>query len=72
MDKTKKDTPVQIRWNEYARGFYCPSCVTGTSANAKKCKHCGQILLPYLEKGSEQLAKHGIIELEKEEISDEE
>jgi len=41
-----KDTPIKIQWNEYARGFYCPSCFTGTASDTEQCKYCGQKLLP--------------------------
>lgn len=43
-----KNKPAKIQWSDYDRGFYCPTCNFGTTINAKKCKHCGQILLPYL------------------------
>jgi len=41
----KKDKPIKIQWNEYARGFYCPSCFTGTASDTEQCKYCGQKLL---------------------------
>lgn len=40
-----KNTPIKIQWNEYARGFYCPSCLTGTANNTSECRYCGQKLL---------------------------
>jgi len=43
---TNKDKPIKIQWNEYARGFYCPICFTGTASNTQQCKYCGQKLLP--------------------------
>ncbi len=42
-----KNKPIKIQWNEYARGFYCPTCITGLAQyNIKQCPYCGQILLP--------------------------
>lgn len=43
-----KDKPAKIKWSDLDRGFYCPSCHYGTAADTSKCKHCGQLLLPYL------------------------
>lgn len=40
-----KDKPIKIAWNEYARGFYCPTCLTGVENKTHKCKYCGQQLL---------------------------
>lgn len=40
-----KDTPVKIKFSEVARGFYCPTCLTGTYNKKHKCDHCGQLLL---------------------------
>lgn len=42
-----KSIPKKIKWNERARGFYCPTCATGISMKANKCKYCGQKLIPY-------------------------
>lgn len=47
--RAHKEAPVKIQWNERARGFYCPTCNTGTSMKAEKCNYCGQLLLPYLD-----------------------
>ncbi len=44
--KVNKEIPIKICWNEYARGFYCPTCMTGTSLDKKKCSYCGQLFLP--------------------------
>jgi len=44
-----KNKPVKIQWNEIARGFYCPTCSTGTAVNTKKCGYCGQLLIGYWE-----------------------
>ena len=30
-----KDNPVQIKWNEKARDFYCLTCSTGTAVDTK-------------------------------------
>ena len=45
-----KNVPVKIAWNEYARGFYCPTCRTGTTSDTKKCGYCGQLLISYFGK----------------------
>lgn len=45
-----KNKPVQIQWNERARGFYCPTCDTGTAVDTKKCGYCGQLLIGYFDK----------------------
>ena len=44
-----KNKPIKIQWSDYDRGFYCPTCNTGTSMKAEKCSYCGQLLLPYLD-----------------------
>ena len=43
-----KNKPVKIKFSDYNREFYCPTCDFGTAIDTEKCKHCGQILLPYL------------------------
>ena len=43
-----KNKPIKIKWSDYNRGFYCPTCHYGTAIDTPKCKHCGQLLLPYL------------------------
>lgn len=48
LEMDKKDIPVKIKWSETARGFYCPTCRTGTVVDAYRCDYCGQLLLPYL------------------------
>lgn len=46
--KYKKDEAAYIQFNYHARGFYCPSCLTGVSLDSKECKYCGQKLIsPY-------------------------
>lgn len=40
-----KNKPVRIRFSETARGFYCPTCLTGTYNKEHVCDFCGQILL---------------------------
>lgn len=40
-----KNKPVKIRFSETARGFYCPTCNTGTYNKEHKCNYCGQLLL---------------------------
>lgn len=37
--------PVKIVFNYLARGFYCPSCMTGTYNEDHVCKQCGRRLL---------------------------
>ena len=45
-EKTTERKPVKIKFNYNARGFYCPKCNTGVSANTDKCPHCNVRLLP--------------------------
>ncbi len=45
-----KDKPIQIQWNEKARGFYCPICSTGVAVDAKRCGYCGQLLIRYFDR----------------------
>lgn len=42
IDRTK---PVRIQFNTIARGFYCPTCMTGTYNEEHVCEYCGQVLL---------------------------
>ena len=45
-EKTAERKPVKIQFNYHARGFYCPKCNTGVSANTDRCPHCNVRLLP--------------------------
>ena len=40
-----KNKPVKIQFSDIARGFYCPTCHTGTYNKEHKCSYCGQLLL---------------------------
>lgn len=40
-----KNKPVKIQFSDTARGFYCPTCRTGTYNKKHKCYYCGQLLL---------------------------
>lgn len=40
-----KDKPIKIEFNYRARGFYCPTCLTGVANKDQKCPFCGQRLL---------------------------
>ena len=40
-----KEKPIKIEFNYQARGFYCPTCLTGVENKDQKCKCCGQQLL---------------------------
>ena len=40
-----KNIPIKIQFSETARGFYCPTCDTGTYNKKHKCNYCGQLLL---------------------------
>lgn len=39
-----EDKPTKIRWSDYDRGFYCPTCHRGTYNKEHRCD-CGQLLL---------------------------
>ena len=46
--KIDKEKPINIEFNYHARGFYCPTCVTGLECKDQKCPFCVQQLLdPY-------------------------
>lgn len=43
--KPNKEKPIKIEFNYHARGFYCPTCLTGVENKNQKCPFCGQQLL---------------------------
>ena len=40
-----KNKTIKIKFSETKRGFYCPTCNTGTYNEEHKCNYCGQLLL---------------------------
>ena len=47
--KPNKENPIKIEFNYHARGFYCPTCLTGVENKNRKCPFCGQQLLDAYE-----------------------
>jgi len=44
-----KSHPLKIQFNYCARGFYCPSCLTGVENKNQKCPYCEQNLIDAYE-----------------------
>lgn len=44
-----KNIPAKIKWSDYYRCCYCPTCQLHISADTKKCS-CGQLLIGYFDK----------------------
>ena len=43
--KQNKEKPIKIKFNDYAKRFYCPTCLTGVENKDQKCPFCSQQLL---------------------------
>lgn len=60
-EETEKNKAIKMKWSDYDRNYYCPTCQTLCSCNTEKCKVCNQLLIqPFsflLNKQSEEIEK---------------
>jgi hypothetical protein len=49
MSDVNKAIPRKIRFDYYARGFFCPTCLHGVENKSHRCNNCAQELIEAYE-----------------------